>query len=397
VHRNRVSKEKARARGAPRGVLGVVEELLGLSPAALTSLRRAVPALHRWYRDRARDLPWRRTRDPYAVWVSEIMLQQTQVASVVPYFERWMKAFPTVQALAIAGQTDVLRLWEGLGYYSRALNLHRAAQQVLAEHGGTVPSDPHRLGALPGIGRYTAAAVLSIAFDEDLAVLDGNVRRVLSRLVGLSKDVRRAPFPAALQALAAGLLPPGTAALHNQAMMELGARVCTPRVPRCGVCPLRRRCRACLQGDPESCPARVTRAALPHHRVAVGIVFRDGLCFIDRRPYGALLGGLWEFPGGKMNPGESPQQAVVRELDEEFALRVTVEQALPVVRHAYSHFRVTLYPQVCAFVGMRSRAGEGRVWQWVDPADLPDFPMPRASRKVIEELVTLSGPTDRVT
>lgn len=361
---------------------------LGLSTGALAELRAAVPALHRWYRAHARELPWRRTRDPYAVWISEAMLQQTRVAAVVPYYQRWMALFPTVGALAEADETAVLRAWEGLGYYARARNLHRAAREVAARFGGRVPDRLEDFRALPGVGPYTAAAVLSLAFGRDLAVVDGNVRRVLARLTALPTDPQRSPQAAALEALAHALLPDGAAALHNQAMMELGATTCSPRSPACPGCPLRGPCRAAAAGSPERYPVRTPRKAVPHYRVCLGLVFREGRIFIDRRPSHGLLGGLWEFPGGKVEEGESPEEALHRELREEFGLRVEPQGTLPPVRHAYTHFRVTLHPHLCRFVGMDTRgcAEAGREWLWVDPADLLRYPMPRANRKVLEHL-----------
>ncbi|MBI5014231.1 MAG: A/G-specific adenine glycosylase [Deltaproteobacteria bacterium] len=352
----------------------------------MAALRAAVPALHAWYRATARDLPWRRSRDPYAIWVSEAMLQQTRVATVLPYYARWMEAFPTVETLAKAPERRVLKLWEGLGYYSRARNFHLASRDVVVRFGGRVPADPASFESLPGVGGYTAAAVLSIAFGANLPVVDGNVIRVLSRLTALSADPRRAPASAALAALAGELLPPGTGALHNQAVMELGALVCTPRAPRCAECPLAAVCRAGREGRPERYPPRRAKPAVPHHDVALGIVFDRDRVLIDQRPYGGLLGGLWEFPGGKVEPGESPARAVVRELREELGLEVAVGEPLTPVKHAYSHLRVTLHPFLCRLVAMDARTGEGRPHRWISPEELPDYPMPRANRKVIEEL-----------
>ncbi len=361
----------------------------GVGPEPLAELQAAVGPLHRWYRRSARDLPWRRSRDPYAVWVSETMLQQTRVDTAVPYYERWMAALPTVDALARAGDEQVLRLWEGLGYYARARNLSRAAREVRERFGGRIPADPDQLRTLPGVGAYTAAAVASIAFGRDVAAVDGNVRRVLARLAAVAGPARRPPASRTLEALAAALLPPGTARVHNQAVMELGALVCTPRDPACAACPVAGPCRARAAGRPEAYPERTQKKTVPHHRVAVGIVCRDdGRVFIDRRPYGGLLGGLWEFPGGKIEPGETPEDALHRELDEEFGLRVAVEGALGPVPHAYTHFRVTLHPFLCRFASMVPRAGEGRPWQWVPGDALDRYPMPRANRKILAQLRT---------
>ena len=368
---------------------------LGLVPRSREALQAAIPKLHRWYRSRGRDLPWRRTTDPYPIWISEVMLQQTRVTAVVPYYHRWMARLPTVQALADAPLEGVLKLWEGLGYYSRARNLHRAARAVVDSCGGAIPADPAAFAGLPGVGAYTTAAVMSIAFGADLAVVDGNVRRVLCRLLALEADPRRAPHAAALDRLAQELLPPGTAADHNQAMMELGATVCIPRGPDCNTCPLATVCRGRALGAPERYPLRRPRAVVPHHDVALGIVLHDGQVFIDRRPYGGLLGGLWEFPGGKVEPGETVDQALHRELSEEFGLLVRVDAALEPLAHAYSHFKVTLHPRLCTYLGREPRIGEGNPWKWVAPAALEDHPMPRANRKILGQLHQrwATGPT----
>jgi len=357
-----------------------------LSPAAgMDALSQRIPALHAWYRANARDLPWRRRGDAYAVWVSEIMLQQTRVTAAIPYYERWMLALPTLRALARADDHTVLRLWEGLGYYSRARNLLRAARIVVERHGGRIPDDPREFQALPGVGPYTAAAVMSIAFGRDLAVVDGNVRRVLARLTALPEDPRSGEGRRRIDRLARDLLPPGRAGVHNQALMELGALVCPPRSPSCAACPLREPCLG--RATPEAYPVRRPRKRRPHHRVAVGIVRRpDGRVLIDRRPYGGLLGGLWEFPGGKIEPGETPARAAVRELREELGVRAEPVAELPPVEHAYSHFTVTLHPLLCRFVEMDPAAGEGREWRWVPPGELPHHPMPRANRKILELL-----------
>ena len=359
---------------------------LDLSRAELAALRGAMPALGEWYRGAARDLPWRRTRDPYAVWVSEVMLQQTRVATVVPYYERWMAAFPTVEALAAAPQEAVLRIWEGLGYYSRARNLHRAAGLVVAEHGGQVPAEREAFAALPGVGPYATAAVLSIAYGSPLAAVDGNVRRILARLTATSLDPRRPPGSRAVDALAQALLcePPSE---HNQAVMELGALVCTPRKPACTGCPLAAVCRGRASGTPEAFPVRAPRKPVPHVDVAIGIVRQGARFFIDQRPTDGMLGGLWEFPGGKLEAGETPHEALVRELVEEFAMEVVVGAPLPSVRHAYTHLRVTLHPYVCDFSSMRPEAGEGRPWRWASLAELSEVAMPRANRHVLALLV----------
>ena len=383
-------------------------------------LKNAVANLHRWYRREARDLPWRRSRDPYAIWVSEVMLQQTQVATVLPYCARWMRALPDVASLAGAGEDRVLRLWEGLGYYSRARNLHRAATEVIHRFDGAIPSSPEAFRSLPGVGAYTCAAVMSIAFHRDMAAVDGNVKRVLSRLEALEHDPSRPPGSRMVENLAEQLLPPGSAALHNQAMMELGAVICTPRSPACTDCPVRAPCRARRSGDPMRYPITAARPRVPHRRYAVGLVLDGDRVLIDRRPPGGLLGGLWEFPRVELREGgpaddEGDKRALVRGLREDLHLDgVEPLKALSPVRHAYSHFKVTLYPWVCAQDPRRSppgranrrapgsgsdarsgstaaigggRVAEGRPVRWVQPGSLDDYPMSPADRKVMRGLL----------
>ncbi len=301
-------------------------------------------ALLEWAGGHLRPLPWRTTpRDPYRVWVSEVMLQQTRVETVAPYFERWMRQFPGVRALALASLDDVLKAWEGLGYYARARNLHKAAREIVAAHGGHLPDDAEALGRLPGIGRYTAAAILSIAFGRDEPALDGNIRRVLSRAFAVAES-SRARLDAALWGLARALLPPGRAGVFNEALMELGATVCTPRNPQCPQCPWAFACVAYAQGAQALFPPRMIRKRTPHYDVTAAVIWREpGVFLIARRNAEGLLGGLWEFPGGKVEPGESLEDCLRREIREELGVRIRVGERLTVIRHAYSHFRITLH------------------------------------------------------
>jgi A/G-specific adenine glycosylase len=250
-----------------------------------------------WYGKNARRLPWRGHPDPYAVWVSEVMLQQTRVETVIPYFERWMARFPTIPSLAAASQQDVLAAWEGLGYYSRARNLHRAAQVLAAEQGGKLPEDLDSLRLLPGIGRYTAAAIASIAFGKDAPTLDGNIRRVLARIFNLELPARSPEGERRLWDLAAEHLPAGQAGEYNQALMDLGATICTPRQPDCPHCPVNDLCAAYALGIQEQRPVLEPKPSLPHYTVAAAVIQRDGQVLIAQRPAQGLLGGMWEFPG----------------------------------------------------------------------------------------------------
>lgn len=344
-------------------------------------LRRRLLA---WYRRHRRDLPWRRTADPYSVWVSEVMLQQTRVETARGYYERFLARYPTVTALAAAGEGEVLKAWEGMGYYSRARNLHRAARTIVGEHGGRLPGTYDGLLDLPGVGPYTAAAVSSIAFDRPHPVLDGNVTRLLCRLLRVEDDPRRAPVRARLIAAGEALMPRSRPGDFNQALMELGARVCTPASPRCGDCPLGAHCRARAElDDPSVLPVRPARRPRPHLEVAAGLIRRGNRLLLAQRPPGGMLAGLWEFPGGKREAGESLSACLRREVREELDIDIEVERPLAVVDHDYSHRSIRLHAFAARCLGGRVRALGCAAWAWVSPGGLDSYPMPRADRKII--------------
>jgi A/G-specific adenine glycosylase len=336
-----------------------------------------------WYERQRRRLPWRETRAPYRIWVSEVMLQQTQVTTAQPYYLRFIKQFPTLRKLAGADLEEVLKLWEGLGYYARARNLHRACAVVLARHGGRVPDEWAPFRALPGVGDYIAAAVLSIAFNRPHAVVDGNVKRVLARLLAMTAPVNQTASHRLFQAQADRLLDRDRPGDFNQAVMELGALVCTPAQPRCTLCPLMRRCAAHRGGATARYPHRVASRPVPEVEAAVGVVFKKGRVLITRRPEQGLLGGLWEFPGGRLREGESAAAACVREIKEEVNLEVVVENALTQVRHAYSHFRIRLHVFRCRFTAGRVRLNGPVAHRWVRIAEIDRFAFPGANRKFI--------------
>lgn len=359
-------------------------------PLAMPEGRRAFRGdLRAWFQRFARDLPWRRTDDPYRIWLSEIILQQTRVDQGTAYFERFVSRFPTVRDLAEATLDDVLKAWEGLGYYSRARNLHTAARQVVDEFGGLLPESAADLKKLPGVGPYTAAAVASIAFGEPEAVLDGNVIRVISRLGAFRGDVTRSASRRILQSAADALLDIERPAVHNEAMMELGALVCTPSSPDCPVCPVRSFCAAADEGAPEAYPRKRKRAPVPHYDIAVGVIRRrDDRILIQKRPVDAMLGGLWEFPGGKKRPDEEPADAAVREIREELGINVSVDGRLDSIDHAYSHFRITLHPFTCAIDDSSEEPSSSQPIKWVARDELADYAFPRANRRLIESLLT---------
>ena len=344
-------------------------------------------ALLHWYNQNARDLPWRKDPHPYAVWVSEIMLQQTRVETVIPYFERWMRSFPTLAALASASQQQVLAAWEGLGYYGRARNLHKSAQIVMERYGGDLPSDLDSLSKLAGIGRYTAGAIGSIAFGLDTAALDGNIRRVLARLFDVSEPARSAAGEKRLWELAEIHLPHGRAAEYNQALMDLGAMICTPRQPDCKSCPLHSNCLALARGTVEERPARQQRQPTPRYIVTAAVIWREGNVLIAQRPANGLLGGLWEFPGGKQQPGEDLVGCLKREIQEELQAKIEVGAELGVYRHAYTHFKVTLHAfQCCLENGDQPQPIEAQDLRWVRPVELAKYPMGKIDRQISRDL-----------
>lgn len=342
--------------------------------------------LLRWYGRHGRDMPWRRQRDPYAIWISEIMLQQTRVDQATPYFERFMKRFPSVRKLAGASEEEVLKAWEGMGYYSRARNLHRAASIVCEDHGGHLPDEVQELKKLPGIGPYTAGAIASIAFGQDEPVLDGNVIRVLCRIFGVAADPAAPATRKRLWKLAREIVPFGKAGLFNQAVMDLGAMVCLPQKPLCPSCPVREICLACLRDAQHRYPKKRVRKPVPHETVVAGIVWNKNKVLIDKRRPEGLLGGLWEFPGGKRKKGETLQQALHREIKEEVGITVRIKRALTAIEHAYSHFRITLHAFECALLRGRARALQCDQVRWVYPKDLEKYAFPKANRKIIDLL-----------
>jgi len=324
-------------------------------------------ALLAWYRRHRRDMPWRRTSDPYRVWVSEVMLQQTQVATATPYYERFVARFPGVRELAAAPLDDVLAAWAGLGYYRRARHLHAAAASVVREHGARVPADPAAFAALPGVGRYTAGAVLSIGFGAKLPVLDGNVARVLARWSARPLQIKRPADAKVLWAMASSLVAHGAGAKHpgdwNQALMELGAIVCTPRSPRCADCPVRSGCRAFALGRPEAFPPAAARRASESVRRAVAIVARDGKLLVARRE-GALLDRLWEPPGADLGASEDAAIALASRL-RSLGVRAALSDSGARVRHTITHRAIN----VELWLAVPKRAvREAGALRWADPA-----------------------------
>ena len=344
-----------------------------------------------WYDQNARLMPWRGCADPYGVWISEIMLQQTQVETVIPYYQRWMERFPDLASLAAATEQQILQLWEGLGYYSRARNLLKAAHKLTEENGGKLPANRQALQKLPGIGPYTAGAIASIAFGLDEATLDGNIRRVLARLFNISVPARSKEGEACLWDLARQSLPGGRASDYNQALMDLGAVICTPRAPNCPACPLGSFCQAFVLGVQEQRPVMAARPAVPHVLVMAAVI-EDGAgkVLITRRPSRGLLGGMWEFPGGKLEEGEDHPSGLKREIREELDAEIEVGAAFGVYQHAYTHFKVTLHAYRCRLLdGSLPKLLEASDMRWVTARELSQYPMGKIDRQISKRLERL--------
>ncbi len=357
----------------------------------MDSTNRFVDILLDWYERTAADLPWRAAHTAYSVWLSEIMLQQTQVETVKPYYARFLAAYPTVNDLAAAPLDAVLKLWEGLGYYSRARNLHRAAQ-VVAAQGGEFPRTVDELLLLPGIGRYTAGAIASIAYGVRAPVLDGNVIRVYARLLDLPDDVTQTATQARLWAQAEAWLPADRAGDYNQALMDLGRLVCKPKKPLCAQCPIRAHCLAYQRGTQDERPVKKAKAPTPHYDVTAGMIWNArGELLIAQRPLEGLLGGLWEFPGGKQEDGETLPECLQRELREELAIEVEVGELFTRVDHAFTHFRITLFAFTCRYLSGEPQALGVRDWKWVTPAELSRYSFGKADRQVIDALESRRG------
>ncbi len=342
--------------------------------------------LNNWYLASHRNLPWRRSNNPYHIWVSEVMLQQTQVNTVLSYYRRFIKTFPTIKKLAQAEVQDVLKAWEGLGYYARARNLHRAAGLVAEEHSGKVPNTWEAFHSLPGVGDYIAAAVLSIAFDQPYAVVDGNVKRVLARLYKIGAPVNQSRSYPVFKDAAEQLLDSGQAGTFNQAMMELGALVCKPQNPLCDVCPLNSQCLAFKTHQVAKFPKRRKSRVTPLYHIAVGVVFKGDRVLITQRKAEGLLGGLWEFPGGKIKEGESPEAACIREIKEEVNLEVQIDSYLTRVKHAYTHFRIIMEVFCCRYVSGRVKRNGPTAHRWIKIDEYKKYPFPTANHKFIPQL-----------
>jgi A/G-specific adenine glycosylase len=315
------------------------------------------------------------------------MLQQTQVETVIPYYHRFLAQFPTIAALAEAPLDHVLKAWENMGYYSRARNLHGAVKTVLKDFKGKVPETQEELMALPGVGSYTAAAILSMAFDRPVPAVDANVTRVITRVFAIKEPVDRSPTTRAVWDLAHEILPKEGAGQFNQALMDLGATICTSRRPGCTACPLQTLCEANAHHLQNILPVTKKRNPIPHHHVTAGVIRnQDGQILITQRPNKGLLGGLWKLPGGRQRPGESLKTCLKRKVQEEVGMSVRVGKGGASIKHAYTHFRITLHAFHCTYQGDAPKVLGCRDWYWATARHFQDLAFSKADRKIIQAL-----------
>jgi len=347
-----------------------------------------VDELSDWYEKHKRELPWRGTGDLYQVWVSEVMLQQTQVATVIPYFRRFIKRFPNVRVLAGAEEEDVLKIWEGLGYYGRCRNLQKAARLIVVKFNGEIPTDPHEFDLLPGVGPYILGAVMSIAVGHPLPAVDGNVTRVYCRLQGITDDSGRSTLKTLAIKELGRVVPKDNPGDFNQALMEIGALICTPRSPRCPDCPLKKACVAFQTSQVDIIPYKEPTRRVPRYPVSIAVILQDNRFYIQKRPPEGHLGGMWEFPGGKAGPGESPEQALLRECREELGVEVTIRQKLAFVKHAYTHFQIDLTVFLCTLPALERdfTPRQAQPFAWITAEQLEKLPFPATNHKFFPAL-----------
>jgi len=325
-------------------------------------------------------MPWRGETDPYKIWLSEVMLQQTQVETVIPYYKRWLKKYPTIQHVARSKVDSVLKSWEGLGYYSRARNFKKACVEIVSLHGGKVPKDKETFSKLKGVGPYTLAAVHSIAFHKPIPTIDGNVKRVVSRLQRISTPIVKAQGQ--IETYLNGLMCRRSPGDFNQAMMDLGATICKPKNQLCLICPVSKYCDAFKHKDVDKYPVLVKKPHRPHYKIAVGIIWKGDKILVSKRKAKGLLGGLWEFPGGKIEKGEKPEHCVKREVKEEIGIDVEPIESVGVVKHAFTHFTIEMEGFLCKYKKGKARRIACDDVKWIRFNEMRKYAFPKSNHKL---------------
>jgi A/G-specific adenine glycosylase len=342
-----------------------------------------------WYDDHSLSLPWRNSNDPYKIYLSEVMLQQTQVKTVLPYYKKWVNNYPTVQSVANATQEQILKQWEGLGYYSRARNFHKSCQIIALKFDGNIPAYPEEFYKLPGVGPYISAAVMSIAFHHPLPAVDTNAIRLAARLIMVKFS-----SPADSKIIHKYLLDniainrPGD---FNQAIMDLGREICKIDNPKCTICPVSKFCKALVNNFVDKYPVKIKPAKKPHYNIAVGVVWNKGQILISKRRENGLLGGLWEFPGGKIERGENVENCIIREIKEELGVYVKPTTFLKQIKHAYTHFSITMVAYNCDFLHGYPQPLGCDDWRWIKPEEIKTLPFPKANHKLFDKIIVEEG------
>jgi A/G-specific adenine glycosylase len=335
-----------------------------------------------WYRYKARRLPWRNIENPYLTWISEVMLQQTQVETVIPYFHKWSREFPNIEDLQRCSEEDVLKIWEGLGYYSRARNIKKTADILVSDYNGKLPENLAALRKLPGIGEYIAAAICSIAFGQMVPALEANGIRVIARLLDCHEEVSRTKTKLAFKGYLTQIIEFGEAGSLNQAVMDLGSLICLPKNPICKECPIKDHCLAFKNNTQNILPIKKQKNPIPHVIVVAAVIRVDSKVLITKRLPNKLLGGLWEFPGGKVEEGESYQAALKREIYEEIGVEIVVGKSLGEYQHAYTHFSVTVHTYIAQITTGIIQKLEVADYAWMDIDQLDQVPMGKVDRQI---------------
>jgi A/G-specific adenine glycosylase len=342
-----------------------------------------------WFAENGRDLPWRTNYLPYEVWISEMMLQQTQIKTMLPYYRRWMERFPDLPSVADAPEDELFRCWEGLGYYARAKNIHKAARRIVSEFEGKLPRDIDSIRALPGIGRYTAGAIMSFAYNADYPAADANAARILARIFNISIQSNQKEFRDAVWNYASEILPSGHSRNFNQALMDFGSVICLARDPLCAQCPIAFGCKSLVAGVVDRRPLTVRKKAPTQIERAIGVLLEDGKVLVRKRPESGLMANLWEFPGIETLVGETPEQALRNSWLKELGIKLSVLEKLSVVKHTHTSFRVTLHAFLCGTGGASMPENSSHL-RWASLGELQNFAFPAAHRKVIRTLLETS-------